>query len=163
MNSDLKHKDKVFEIVKIIKNPADFKELMELFRSGNDKLKGSCAEVMKFVSQEKPELFLPYIDELINHINSKVNRVKWGIPEAIHYIAEKHPEKVSNAVPKLLENTKDKSIVVRWCAAFALSSIAKHNKKLQKELIKTFEQLIKTENNNGIRNVYLNSLKEIKQ
>lgn len=163
LDSDLKHKEKVSKIVSEIKKDNKlFKNLMEVFSSGNDVVKGTCAEVMKFVSQEKPELFLPYIDELINNINSKVNRVKWGVPESIGYLADKYPEKVGKAVPKLLENTKDKSTVVRWCAAFGLAGIAKHNKKLQKELVKKFEKMIKTEQNNGVKNVYVKALKEIK-
>lgn len=87
--------------------------------------------------------------------------MRWGCPESLGNIAQKHPDKVEKAIPKLLENLKDKSTVVRWCAAFALTEIAKYNHKKQKELVTIFNKLVKTEQNNGVRNVYVKALKEI--
>lgn len=162
--TDLKHKEKVAKIVNEIKNDKErFKELIELFRSGNDATKGTCAEVMKFASQENPTVFLPYIDELIDYIDYKAPRVKWGIPESIGHLAKTYPDIVGKAVPKLLENTKNKSTVVRWCAAFGLAGIAKHNMELQEELVNKFEQIIGREHNNGVKNVYLKAIKQIQK
>ncbi|ODS42591.1 MAG: hypothetical protein MSIBF_04600 [Candidatus Altiarchaeales archaeon IMC4] len=64
-------------------------------------------------------------------------------------------------MPALFVNTKNESMVVRWCAAFALSEIAKNNRKLQKELAANFGEILKTEKNNGVRNVYIGALKAI--
>ena len=142
LDSNLKHKEKVTKIAEEInKNNEKFKELIELFRSGNDVTKGTCAEVMKFVSQQTPEVFPPYLDELVEYVDYKAPRVKWGIPEAIGHLARTYPDKVAKAVPKLLDNTKNKSTVVRWCAAFGLSNIAKYNLGLQDSLL---ERLNKT-------------------
>jgi hypothetical protein len=164
LDSNLKHKEKVTKITEEINNNNEkFIELMELFRSGNDKTKGTCAEVMKFVSQQSPEVFPPYLDELIEYVNYKAPRVKWGIPEAIGQLAKTFPDKVAKAVPKLLENTKNKSTVVRWCAAFGLSNIAKYNLELQDNLIEKFKQIIEIEQNNGVKNVYLKTLKQTKK
>ena len=164
LNSKLKHKEKVTKITEEINyNNEKIRELIELFRTGNDVTKGTCAEVMKFVSQKKPEVFLPYLDELIMSINYKAPRVKWGIPEAIGHLAKTYPDKVTKAVPKLLENTKNKSTVVRWCAAFGLSNIAKYNLGLQDSLLEKFKQIIEIEQNNGVKNVYLKTLKQIKK
>lgn len=138
-------------------------ELFELLKNGTDVEKGTAAEVMKFVSKENPELMLPYIDVLIENIDYKAPRVKWGCPESLGNIAKKYPEKVEKAIPKLFENLKDKSTVVRWCAAFALTEIAKYNSKKQKELVGKFQNLIKTEQNNGVKNVYIKALKEIEK
>lgn len=162
LDSNLKHKEKVTKIAsEIINNNEKFKELMEFFRSGNDITKGTCAEVMKFVSQPTPEVFPPYLDELIGYINYKAPRVKWGIPETIGHLAKTYPDKVAKAVPKLLDNTKNKSTVVRWCAAFGLSNIAKYNLELQDSLLEKFKQIIEIEQNNGVKNVYLKTLKQI--
>ncbi len=162
--SDLKPKEKVSKMVsEIEKDGKLFADLIKLFQEGSDVIKGTCAEVMKFVSQSNPELFLPYIDMLIGYIDYKANKVKWGIPESIGYIAEKYPEKASRAVPKLLENTNHKSTVVRWCAAFGLAGIAKNNKRLQEELVEKFEKLIEKEQNNGVKSVYLKVLKVIEK
>ena len=82
---------------------------------------------------------------------------------AFGYIAQKYPDKVEKSIPKLLENLKDKSTVVRWCAAFALTEIAKHNHEKQEELVNTINKLIKTEQNSGVRNLYIKALKEIEK
>lgn len=58
-------------------------------------------------------------------------------------------------------NTKDKSTVVRWCAAFALSEIIKYNPKVRNELALKIEELIKSEKNNGVKNVYLKAQRTI--
>ena len=164
LDAGLKHKEKVTKIAEEInKNKELFNELMKLFRTGNDVTKGTCAEVMKYVSQKNPEVFLPYLDELIEFIDYKAPRVKWGIPESIGHLAKTYPDKVAKAIPKLLENTTNKSTVVRWCAAFGLAGIAKYNSKLQDSLVEKFKQLIEIEQNNGVKNVYLKTLKQIKK
>jgi hypothetical protein len=163
LDSGRKPKEKVsFSAGAIIKDSTLFKELMEILEKGSDVEKGSCADIMKHVTMEKPEIAEPYIDEIIGYINYKAPRVKWGVPESIGNIARKYPEKVVKAVPFLLKNTienKDNTTVIRWCSAYALSEIARASKNT--ELIQKIEDLSKTEKNNGVRNVYLKALKEI--
>jgi hypothetical protein len=162
--SDKKPKEKVALIA--AKAGSDKKllaELFELLKNGTDVEKGTAAEVMKFVSKENPEMLLPYVDIIIEYIDYKANRVKWGCPESIGNIAKKYPDKVENAISKLFKNLNDKSTVVRWCAAFALTEIAKYNLNRQKELTAKFQNLLKKEQNNGIKNVYIKALKEIEK
>ena len=138
-------------------------QLIELLKTGTNVEKGTCAEILKFVSKDQPEILAPYIDLLIDYIDYQAPRVKWGVPESIGNLAQKYPEKVEKAIPKLLINTKDKSTVVRWRAAFALTEIAKHNHKLQKDLVSKFDIMVKTEQNNGVKNMYLKALKVLKK
>jgi hypothetical protein len=160
LQSERKPKEKVALLTEKIKEDKKLViKLVELLKTGTDVEKGTCAEIMKFVSKDKSEIVAPYIDVLIEYVDYKAPRVKWGIPESIGNLAQKYPEKVEKAIPKLLINTKDKSTVVRWCAAFALTEIAKYNPKLQKELISKFNVMVKTEQNNGVKNVYLKVLK----
>lgn len=162
--SEKKHKEKVVLITEKVK--ADKRlvaQLFELLKTGTDVEKGTAAEVMKFVSKDQPETMVPYIDILIEYIDYKAPRVKWGCPESLGNLAKKYPDEVGKAIPKLFENLKDKSIVVRWCAAYALAEIAKYNSKKQKELVVKFQKLIETEKNNGVKNVYIKALKEIKR
>ena len=162
MSSDLKHKAQVEAMAELaVHDQKAVAGLFDVLQQGNDVEKGTAAEVMKFVSKADPDLMVPYIDVLIEYIDYKAPRVRWGCPESIGYIARKYPDKVEGAIPKLLGNLKDKSTVVRWCAAFALTEIAKHNHKKQKELAVLFHKLIKTEQNSGVRNVYVKALKEI--
>jgi hypothetical protein len=110
---------------------------------------------MKFVSKDKPELMKAYIDTLIEFINHEMPRIKWCASESIGNLAQKYPKEVEKAIPNLLKNTKEKSTVVRWCAAFALTEIAKYNSKKQEELILIFNNIIKSEPNNGVKNLYI--------
>jgi len=116
---------------------------------------------MKHISEQKPEILAPYIDLLMRYINYKGPRVKWGVTEAIGNLAKKYPDEMVQAIPYLLQNTVENKInttVIRWCAVFALTEIAKYNLKLQKELVSKFKVIVKTEQNNGVKNVYLKFL-----
>lgn len=138
-----------------------FSQLIEVLKTGSDVEKGTCADVMKHVSKDKPEIVVPYIDEIIAYIDYRAPRVKWGVPESIGNLAQKFPKEVEKAVPDLLVNTKDESTVVRWCAAFALSEIIKNNPGVREELVPKIEGIVKSEKNNGVKNVYLKALKTI--
>ncbi|HNR95420.1 MAG TPA: hypothetical protein PKJ21_00675 [Anaerolineae bacterium] len=161
-SSDLKHKEQVAAMTELArKDKGALAELFDVLKTGNDVEKGTAAEVMKFVSQEAPELMLPHLDVLIEYIDYRAPRVRWGCPESIGHIARKYPVEVEKAIPKLLENLKDKSTVVRWCAAFALTEIAKHHRERGKELATVLETLSETEQNSGVRNLYVKALKEM--
>lgn len=142
------------------------KEFLAFFRSSTDVDKGICADVMKHVSEQRPEILAPYIEILTDHVNYEAPRVKWGAAEAIGNLAEKYPDKVILAVPGLLKNTVENKVnttVVRWCAAYGLSEIVKHSKKAQKKLVPKIKEIVRKEKNNGVRNVYLRALKQIEK
>ncbi|MBI2548994.1 hypothetical protein HYW21_06605 [Candidatus Woesearchaeota archaeon] len=165
LHSNLKPKEKQTKLVEAVcQGKIKDKEFFDFFKSASDVDKGTCADVMKHVSAQKPEFFLPYVDILVDYVNYKAPRVKWGVPESIGNIAKKYPQKVEKAIPYLLKNAvenKENTTVIRWCAAYALSEITKASKN--KELIKKIEGLSKKEKNNGIKNVYLKALKEIEK
>jgi hypothetical protein len=164
LKSKNKPKEKLTNLVEAVKKEKiSAKEFIEYFKTASDVEKGTCADAMKHISKDKPEILAPYIDELIGYINYDTPRVKWGVPEAIGNLAQKYPEEVEKAIPKLLINTKDTGTVIRWCAAYALSEIAKYNTKVQKELISKIKEIIEKEENNGVKNVYLKALKVIEK
>jgi len=165
LNSKIKPKEKQMKLVDlIVSGEIQIDEFISFFKSAKDTAKGTCADVLKNVSAQNPELLEPYIDTLLNYINYPLPRVKWGIPETIGNMASHYPNKVTKAVPLLLKNTTDdkkNTTVIKWCAAFALTEIAKNNTKTQKELLPIFKNIIKTEQNNGVRNVYIKAMKTI--
>jgi len=164
LRSDEKPKEKVALLTKTIKKGQKlFVELMEVLETGTDVEKGTCADAMKHITEDKPEIAKPYIDEIIKHISSDVKRVKWGVPESIGNIARKFPKEAAKAVPKLLLNTKDKSTVIRWCAAYGLAEIAKHNSEEAKTLVPKIKKLAEAEDNNGVKNFYLKALKTLEK
>ncbi|MEW6516454.1 MAG: hypothetical protein AB1439_06080 [candidate division FCPU426 bacterium] len=135
------------------------KEFMVFFKTARDQDQGSCADVMKHLSAEHPELLGPFIPDLIPCVTSRVNRVKWGVPEALGNLAEKYPEQVAKAIPNLLINAQDPSTVVRWCAAYALAALLRHHPKARKTLEGKIKGIIIREKNNGVRKVYEKALK----
>jgi len=151
----------VFLVKSVREDKTLFSQLVDCLKNGSEVEKGTCADVMKNVTKDEPELAAPYIEELIEHINDKAPRVKWGVPESIGNIASKFPDKVEKAVPNLLINTKNESTVVRWCAAYALSEIVKNNSKIRITLVPKIEEIVKYEANNGVKNIYLKALKGI--
>jgi hypothetical protein len=160
----IKPKEKVNKILQLILDePNSVQQLIDNFKEGSKVEKGTYAEVLKHVSKKDPTIIEPYIDELTGYVNYEANRVKWGIPETIGNLAEKYPKKVEKSVPSLLINANDKSTVVRWCAAYALSKIALHNLSIRNELVKKFEEILSIEKNNGVKKVYLGTLKEIEK
>ena len=132
------------------------------FETARDADKGACADAMKLISAARPELLAPYMDFLIGHVNYRLPRVKWGVPEAIGNLAKDYPASAARAIPNLLKNTSDDPLnttVIRWCAAFALGEIAKYDPDARANLIPVFESKIRSEQNRGVRNVYIKSLK----
>lgn len=164
LQSGLKPNKKLSALVQAVtQKTISAKEFIEYFRSASDVEKGTCADAMKHISKEKPEILAPYIDELISYVNYDAPRVKWGVPEAIGNLAQRYPKEVEKAIPKLLVNTKDKSTVIRWCAAYSLTEIAKNNGRTRSELMPFFESMVEKEDNNGVRNVYLKAIKFIEK
>jgi len=165
LRSKIKPKEKQTQLVEALaaeEIPAA--EFMAFFESAKGVDKGTCADVMKHVSAQKPALLAPYMDTLIEYINFELPRVKWGVPEAIGNMAKDHPDIAAKAIPNLLKNTTDDKInttVIKWCAAYALAEIARHNPKTRKQLLPIFESIIRKEKNNGVKNVYIKALKAL--
>lgn len=142
-----------------IKNPKLLTQVVACIKEGTGVEKGALLEVIEHVTKENPELTKKYINFVIEYINyEKAPRVRWESSCIIANIAGTFPNEVMKAVPKLLINTTDKGTVVRWSAAFALTEIAKYNPKVANTLVLKFHELIKTEKNNGVRNVYLKTI-----
>jgi len=167
LKSKLKPKEKQSRLVEAVsQEKIPTREFIEFFQCASDIDKGICADVMKHVSAESPEILAPYIDVLVKYINYKAPRVKWGVPEAIGNLAEKYPDKVAKAIPNLLQNTTENKInttVIRWCAAYGLTEIAKKNYKTRKQLLPIFLTIVNSEKNNGVKNVYAKALKVIEK
>ncbi len=157
-----KPKELLLYLSKLIKKDktllADLEKSLE---SATDSERGTCIEALEHVTQENPEYALSFLKIVISSLSDKAPRVKWEAARIIGNIASQYPEKSAQAVDSLLTNTKDKGTVVRWSAAFALGEILKGNFKLQTTLLPKVKKIIKAEENNGVKNVYLKALKVI--
>jgi hypothetical protein len=151
----------VFLAENVKKDGKLFAQLVDCLKNGSNVEKGVCAEVMEYVTKDKPELAVPYIDDIVGYINYDAPKVKWETARVVGNVAQRFPEKASKAVPRLLLNTGDGGTVVRWSAAYALTEIAKNNLRLRKKLVPGFLEIVAKEENSGVKNVYLKALKII--
>ena len=116
-------------------------------------------EVMEYVTQKNPQIAKPYLETVISYLNDKAPRVKWEAGRVIANTAQSYPQETAKAISALLENAKDKGTVVRWSSALALSAIFQANEKIRSALKTKIENILKTEKNNGVRKIYLKTLK----
>lgn len=167
LRSKIKPKEKQAMLVNaVISGEVPVEEFIAVFQSARDADRGACADAMKHISALKPQLLAPHIHTLIEFINDPLPRVKWGVPEAIGNLAKEYPDEVAEAVPYLLKNAVDNAVnttVIKWCAAYALGEIARYNPECGKQLQPVFESMLQNETNNGVKNVYLKTLKAIER
>jgi hypothetical protein len=162
LESDRKPKEKVNLLAEKVKKDRNlFAQLVECFEAGSATDKGNCIEAMEYVSEDEPDIILPHLDFIIEHINHAAPRVKWEAARVLGNVAQEYPAQVTKAIPKLLENTNDAGTVVRWSAASALAEIAKNSPESQKELVPKFKEILKKEKNNGVRNIYAKALESL--
>jgi hypothetical protein len=167
LHSKMRPKEKQTRLVKAVlcaEIPAQ--QFFEFFAAASDTDRGSCADIMKHVSEQKPELLAPYLDLLIDYIHDRAPRVKWGVQEAIGNLARLYPDKAEKAIPFLMQNTLENEVnttVVRWCAAYALTEIAKYNPQAREQLLAFFGDILLVEKNTGVKNVYLQAIKTIQK
>ena len=165
--SNIKPKEKSQKIVDmVIEEKISVEDFISYFIITSDVKKGTCVDALKHIAKLHPEILAPYIDLLIGYINYNAPRVKWGIQEAIGNLAERYPDEVAKAVPELLKNTEEtnkNTTVVRWCAAYGLAEILINNKQIQKDLLPKIKEIVSTEKNNGVKNVYLEALRRLER
>jgi len=145
----------------LLQDPHLLNELAESMAQGDRVEKGILMEAVEFATKTTPSLVNSATDLIARYLDDAAPKVRWEAARIIANVAGVFPTKVTSAIPQLLLNTKDIGTVVRWSAAYALAEIAKHNLKVRPELMHHFSHIIKTEQNSGVRNVYVRAVKEI--
>ena len=66
---NIKPKEKQQKLVETVLNgKIKGKDLIEFFKSSSDINKGTCSDVMKHVSEQKPEILAHFINDLFQYI-----------------------------------------------------------------------------------------------
>ncbi len=139
-------------------------ELVDKAKSQNDVIKANLVEAMEYASKTKPGMINDKAFTFaIQSLKETAPRVKWEAARLISNTAHLFPKKLNKAVVNLLVNTEHSGTVVRWSAATALSKIILLKTTLNKELIPTAEAIIKREEDNGVKKIYLQALKKSKK
>lgn len=91
LKSDKKPKEKVSLLSdKARKENKILSEIVNDFKVVSVADKGNYIEIMECVSQDKPELILPYIGFVIEHINDEAPKIKWETARVIGNLAQKY-------------------------------------------------------------------------
>lgn len=136
-------------------------ELVAFAQKAKDHSKASCIEALEFATKRVPSI----CDEgcfifMTNALGSKAPRVKWEAARVIGNTAHLHPKKLYEAIMGLLQNAEHEGTVVRWSAAFALGEILQMHTPHQRQLFKAIEDILRHEEKNSIRKIYLAAIKK---
>ncbi len=113
---------------KCIDNPKALAEIAAGLEDNNKKLQSDCIEVFTLVSEVKPELVVPYADNVLPLLYSKETKTRWEAAHTLSFIAEKIPNTVFSVLPTLQSLIeKDKSTIVRDYALDTVANFAKTN------------------------------------
>lgn len=113
---------------KCIANPILLTEIVIGLKDKDKKLQSDCIEVFTMVSEEKPELIVPYAGSIVPLLSNKETKTRWEAAHTLSFIAEKIPDIISSVLPvlqSLIE--KDKSTIVRDYAIDTIANYAKVN------------------------------------
>ena len=137
-------------------------ELIAFAEKSKDPVKASCIEALEFLTKENPSA-LPEngIDFAIASLAEKAPRIKWESAKVVGNSIPLFPKKVNAAVKALLDNSEHEGTVVRWSAAYALGQILLMKGAINKTLVPAVEAIIKREEKNSIKKIYLAALKKL--
>lgn len=113
---------------KCLANPRILAEIAVGLEDADKKLQADCIEVFTFVSEKKPELAVPYADNILPLLYSKETKARWEAVHTLSCIADKIPDVIVCVLPvlqALIE--KDKSTIVRDYATDTVANYAKVN------------------------------------
>jgi hypothetical protein len=161
-DKQLKTKPKVQAISKmLLDKKISVSELIKISKVSKDREKGTCIESLEFATRTKPEFASStVIDYVIETLTDEAPRVKWESAKVVGNIAHLFPTKLDKAIINLLANTEYSGTVVRWSAAFALGEIIKLKTKHNKDLIPAIKSILKRDEDNAIKKIYLKALKK---
>ena len=136
------------------------KDILSLKDAVDDKKMALIFEAMEEITTKDPQAadvdWLTFAQEFIS---SKSDNLKREASRIVGNIAHLFPNDLETAIQKLLDNTSDGGTVVRWSSAYALGRIVSIDRYARGELCDAVSQLSEKEENNGVKNQYLNGLK----
>ena len=136
-------------------------ELIGFAGTSKDPAKATCIEAIEYATKIKPAVAdESVLDFCTQTLTEKAPRIKWESAKVIGNIAHLFPDNLDKAIKNLLVNSEYDGTVVRWSAAFALGEILKLKTKHNKKLLPEIERIIKKEEKNSIRKIYLDAIKK---
>jgi hypothetical protein len=127
----------------------------------NDQQTGILLEAMEEISRKEAaiidESWLKFAE---NYVVSGNNTLKREAARVTGNIAHQFPEKLECVIPKLLQNSENESTVIRWSSGYSLGRIIQIPKFAKSDLFEILSKIAENEQDNGVKNQYLNGLKK---
>jgi len=104
-----------------LEQPSLLTEIAQGLSAADVRLVGDCAEVLTKVAEHKPELVVPYVEQLLPLLAARNTRVRWEAVHAISLAARLVPERITPIIGELAAKIRgEKSVIVRDGAVYAL-------------------------------------------
>jgi len=124
---------------KCIANPKILAEIAIGLADKDKKLQSDCIEVFTLVAEVKPELVVPYSENILPLLSGKETKTRWESVHTLSFIADKIPEIIFSVLPTLQSLVeKDKSTIVR---DYAMDTVANYAKVSAETSEKSYEVL----------------------
>lgn len=138
-------------------------EIIAFAKSAKDVEKAHCIEALEQATKQNPTIINKKAFLFVTKaLTAKAPRVKWESARVIGNTVHLFPNRLDEAIINLLNNTEHKGMIVRWSAAFALGEIVKLKTKYNKQLLPAIEAILKSEEHNSIKKIYVAALKKLK-
>jgi hypothetical protein len=162
-DKSIKPKEKVETVSKwLLAKKLTMDTLIEFAASSKDPVKAGCIEGVEFATKTKPEIATASCLEFVTEsLAEKAPRIKWESAKVIGNVAHLFPGKMDKAIGYLLTNSEHSGTVVRWSAAFAIGEIMKSDKKQFKKMLPAVEAIMKREEKNSIKKIYIAAIKSV--
>lgn len=113
-----------------IKNPQLIREICSGLIDRDKKIQSDCIEVFTMISENHPDLIVPYAEKILPLIANKETKTRWESVHTLSFIADKVPEIINSVLPELQNLIeKDKSTIVRDYALDTIANYAKVGKE----------------------------------
>lgn len=100
-------------------------ELIGLLSSSKTAIRSDAIKVVYELAERKPDLIIPYYEDILALLSHKDNRLKWGAMAALSAIARKNPVRLVNHLSQILEAMDTGSVITRDNGIKILCEIAR--------------------------------------
>jgi HEAT repeat protein len=125
----------------VLQHPELFPQLFEGLSEPNDLVRGRSAHALERVSRTRPDLLLPYIDQMASQVcQDSLPMVRWHLAMIFANLSfySDHAELLADTLIALLE---DSSVFVQSWAVSSLAIFAKQNPQYRTEALERIRML----------------------
>ena len=131
---DLTNDGRSDEVVALVKDiPAVFEDVFDCLKSPNLVVRGHAADALEKIGRDQPELFLPFIDQILTTIeNATLPMVQWHLAMLLGHLAvyPEYHQRFADALIPLVAHGQ--SFTQSW-AITSLTILARLSPELQPE------------------------------